>query len=209
VVTPAGYDDQQLAEADAREYEAVRAAHPHLSGAELRLTEMWFDLDLALLRGPVTGIIVGERPGPGTSPALPMYPYPAGSAGGRLLAISRMPLGDYLGRLMRVNLLREYGSTWPVRQAADRASEFVAKVWEVDTRVVACGSKVAAAFASAVHRPWPVMFEVMRIGRVELIAIPHPSGRNKATNDPGVRRQMRRAVRWAADYKETEDASVQ
>lgn len=172
---------------------------PHLRAAELTLAEMWLDLDPTTVQGPPWALLVGEMPGPRTSPALPMFPYPASSAGGRLWAMSRMPLGAYLGRVVRVNLFRDYRPTWATGPARDMAADILTKLAGTEARVVLCGRRVQSAF----HSGEVVPFERFSIGSVELIGIPHPSGRSRAHNDPEVRRRTRHAVQWAARWEAT------
>ena len=58
----------------------------------------------------VAGLVVGEMPGRGTRPELPMLPCPATSAGGRLMIMSGLPSAEYVGRLGRINVYERWES---------------------------------------------------------------------------------------------------
>jgi hypothetical protein len=137
------------------------------------------------------GLLVGEAPGPGHNPRLPLWPHPPHMSGGRLHAITGIATGDYLTRLARVNLARQPVARWRLDAARDRALSIMSQR-PPHVRVVAVGARARDAF------DLPGWFEVTG----DYVAIPHPSGRNLEYNDPATVAAARRAVRWAAGIEE-------
>lgn len=169
-----------------------------------RVAAYWFRLNaewerVAATRQPV-GLLVGEQPPPAGNPALPLWPYPATSAGGRLRAMSGVPAGEYLMRLARVNLSRRPVATWDTSRARHRAHQLLATLPD-GARVVLCGARARDAALGQV--PW---FEAAVLpatrGHVVAVAIPHPSGRAREYNDPDNRDRAGQAVRWAAGLED-------
>lgn len=170
-----------------------------------RIAANWFHLpksweERAVSTSPV-GLIVGEQPGPRSNPRLPMWPYPSGSAGGRLFYMSGMAMSDYLVRLARVNLMPNPVARWHRRDAMDRAVEITRGVGfsilddrEQWPRIVLCGTRAAEAFGL---EPVEWFHPTYRDGQA-LVAVPHPSGRNNAYNDETSRRLVGHTLRWAA-----------
>jgi hypothetical protein len=157
---------------------------------------------------PVPGVVVGMAPGLRTSASLPMFPHPAGSAGGRLLAMSGMPVEAYFGRLRRANLCR---GVFRVAEARERARELYLiyrTVYSPHPRFVLCGRQVASAFYDVLREhggadiPW---FERREWAGIGYVAVPHPSGRCREYSDPANVARTRDAVRWAARYEESEE----
>lgn len=151
----------------------------------------------------VLGLVVGVAPGPRTHGGLPMFPHPPGSAGGRLLKMSGMPVEAYLGRLRRVNLCRSvFGKT----EARQRARELYLEhrtIGEPHVRFVLCGRQVTDAFATVLCINKPLdWFDHQRWAGIEYAAIPHPSGRCREYNDPALAVRAREVIRWAARYEE-------
>lgn len=151
------------------------------------------------------GLVIGMAPGPRTSASLPMFPHPAGSAGGRLMAMSGMPVEAYLGRLRRVNLCR---GAFRIAEARERARELYLTyrtVYAPHPRLVLCGRRVASAFYDVLREhgaadiPW---FERRAWAGIDYVAVPHPSGRCREYSDPANVARARDAVRWAARYEE-------
>ncbi len=147
---------------------------------------------------PVLGVVVGMAPGPHTSEHLPMFPWPEWSAGGRLLAMSGMPAAAYLGRLRRANVCV---GRYNIREARDTAEGLVARhggpPTEPRVRFVLCGRRVGGAFELD-DAEW--FTKVERRG-VDMVVIPHPSGRNREYNDPAAVARAKDAVRWAARWE--------
>ncbi len=154
------------------------------------------------LRHPI-GLIVGEQPGPNSSRACPMFPYPASSAGGRLLAMSDIPIHEYLTLLRRINV-QEVNGPWRLLGARARAAviaEDAASLYG-PLRVVLCGRRVAKAFWLG-DLPW---FKRYRFPQPDwqhtYVVVPHPSARNQLYNDPTVAHRAGAAVRWAAGLED-------
>jgi hypothetical protein len=167
--------------------------HAHLSSVERRIIAARI-VPLDQLSNPAVGAIIGEAPG-GTDGRhrLPMFPLPPTSAGGRLMAMSELPPGVYLGRLARRNLFDRLPLRWSAKEARTRADALLEWIVGVGARrVVLCGTRVAAAFGVR-------MSGALDIGGLPFRAIPHPSGRNRLYNDVGARALARDAIRWAAD----------
>jgi hypothetical protein len=170
-------------------YEAFRpdpvvcaVAHFHF---DIEITERDFD--------EPHGLIIGEQPGPNTNRALPMWPFPRTSAGGRLMAMSGIEPAEYLRRLARVNLVEAYAAKWDGDKAVRRAGWLLASLPPY-ARVVLLGERVRYAIeGAAAGAEIPAHF----------VQLPHPSGRNSAYNDPGERERARRAVQWAAGLRDS------
>lgn len=165
---------------------------PHLSVAELRLAQV--NLDVGAYKTPVTGIVVGENPGPNTHPDLPLFPWPDTSSAGRLMAMSELTPGEYLGGLYRRNLVDAH--EWSKPAARSRAREMITALFDLgrDFRVVLCGSKVARCFGVEPDFWMPLRLET----RQTAVVIPHPSGLNRIYNDRACRARTRMWMRWAA-----------
>lgn len=145
-------------------------------------------------RGMPLGLVVGQQPGASSWPSTPMFPWPTGTAGHRLWRLSGIELNEYLLRLDRVNLLREAG---PWRLARARAAaELVTEECRAAgvCRVLLCGALVGRAFGlDAYFQP----LQPAPLGPW-VVAVPHPSGRNRLLNHPENRARTGRAARWAA-----------
>lgn len=164
----------------------------HLTDLEKRYAAKWFRIDPDTINGPPTGLLIGEMPGPATTNNLPLFPYPSNSAGGRLLKISKLEVGTYLGRLKRFNLFSTYLEGWQPIQAVENASKIFAEQPE-GFRVLCLGQRVAQACGLG---GW---FDKKTHEGVEYVAIPHPSGKNQMYNNPATRAGARMAIQWAAD----------
>lgn len=150
------------------------------------------------MAGPPVAAIVGEAPGPNTSPKLPLFPVPTTSAGGRLLQYSRLSPAQYLGRFVRFNVFSRL-QPWSVPAARERAAEIIDRIHASRIRkVVLLGGKVAAAFGVPTDA-YAVTFTV----GAALIVVPHPSGLNRMYNDDRYQRRTGAAMRWAAGYRKT------
>lgn len=146
---------------------------------------------------PTSGLLVGEAPGPRTHAELPLLPCPAGSAGGRLMAMSGLQPAEYLGRLARANLLEQLGP-WRAGAARHLALVDFRLVEDLPSRAVLLGRRVLDAFEPG--RPFydPFVLEHVRW----YVGVPHPSGRARAYNDPACRERTRRVLRWAAGLED-------
>jgi len=197
----------------------------HLIVAEIRIATIQIKgvtFDSIAASAPPRGLIVGHSPGP--TGKLPLFPYPARSSGARLAAFGGMPPADYLGRFRRINLFDEPSPAHVRAVGRERAARVLQLLrddlaWRRSStrdamirgehqhgelqdhqvvtplRVLLCGLDVAAAFGVT-----------MGSGIVQLdgdhaaIAIPHPSGLNRATNGEHAAAMMSIAIRWAAGY---------
>lgn len=161
------------------------------------IAECWFEIP-SLSDGEwprPKGLLVGEQPRPGGNPKLPLWPWPAGGSGGRLFPMSRMRLLDFFVDLARVNVSKYPVARWSANQARSRG------IWILDkmpdgARVVARGARARDAFGVG---EFFRKTEAVRNGvTVELVAIPHPSGRCREYNDPDNVRLAGSWIRWAA-----------
>lgn len=168
-----------------------------------RAAETWFDLpcgsgERLSTEAPV-GLLVGEQPGPRSNHRLPLWPYPARSAGGRLHAMSGVPMVEYLARLARVNLAAQPRKGWDHRRARFDLHAMLNDL-PPDARVVLCGQRAMDAYEEGypgARRQFLVLG-----GSVWIQGVPHPSGRCREYNDPATVAATREAVRWAADWEQ-------
>jgi hypothetical protein len=163
----------------------------HLTPLERKCAALWFKIDPATVEGPPVGMIVGEMPGPNTSPSLPMFPYPANSAGGRLLKISGLTPGQYLGRLLRVDLFKTYQEKWDPRMAQHLAVQLLEG--SPVKRIVVLGQHVGAAFG------FDSFFQHAEFADMNIVCIPHPSGRSPIYNDMRAKIGAAAAIHFAAN----------
>lgn len=131
------------------------------------------------------GYLVGEDNPHSRDPRYALFDKPDHCAGGRLRQILGLHRTGYLFALARRNLC---AATWNDLEAKATADLIAAESGELV--VVMLGRKVATAFG----RAWLAPFE--RDGR--FVAIPHPSGRNRAWNDPGAVDRTRTLLREVA-----------
>lgn len=167
-------------------------APAHLSVVELRLAQS--RLACETFKSPVSGLVVGENPGPNTHPDLPLFPWPDTSSAGRLMAMSELTPSEYLGGLYRRNLVDDHEWSW--QDAKSKAREIVTALFDLDRdlRVVLCGAKVAKCFGLPADFWQPVKLDT----RQTAVVVPHPSGMNRIYNDRACRARTRGWMRWAA-----------
>ena len=119
-------------------------------------------------------LLVGEDNPYGSDPEFALYNYPPGCAGYRLRRILGLPQHQYLA-LHRTNLCASSG--WSMKEARRRSQLLIADPsapWRV---VVMLGRKVADAFEY--DRPFFTHGVASRTGgKMILVSLPHPSGRN-------------------------------
>lgn len=171
-----------------------------LSPMIARVAEAWFDVEgIEAEGGYPVGLLVGEQPGLSSNPKLPLWPYPPRSAGGRLHTMSGIPVRDYLLRLARVNLARRPVAKWDTHAADLRLAAILERVPDAG-RVVLCGARARNAWCPpAPGREWFHLFATVR--GIQVVAIPHPSGRSREYGDPATVARAQEAVRWAAGWE--------
>jgi hypothetical protein len=191
-------------------------AHPFapLDPMIARVAEYWLDLPCGseerLCTTMPVGLLIGEQPGPTNNPAVPLWPYPPRSAGGRLHAMSGIPMADYLAMLARVNIALQPVARWNRTAARDRVVTLLDDLPD-GARVVLVGARALDAyndvFGQGVRLDWfgREGWSIKGLTTTRVIAVtavPHPSGRNPMYNDPATVAAARRAVRWAAGIED-------
>lgn len=137
-------------------------------------------------------VLVGELNPYGSDPEMALYPLPRNASGNRLRLILDLTDLEYLD-YRRVNLCT---GKWGIRAARAAAAEVLEH--EDVCFAVLLGAKVCSAFGVP-YEP----FTVRPSGRgYPLVVLPHPSGLNRAWNEPGAVEQARLAIN-----KAWEDAS--
>lgn len=117
----------------------------------------------------------------------PMFPYPKGSAGHRLWEITDYGLGNYVHGLERVNLIPEYRSKWSDKDANINAMSLVR--CHAPSAIFTCGARVAAAFGYEGTLPYR---DASKVFECDMIYLPHPSGRCRTWNEPGIKEWVRK-----------------
>lgn len=176
----------------------VAARCSHLLPVEVRLARSRLGVEPEHVAGPPVALLVGEAPPRAMGTCLPLFPWPASSSAGRLLKMSGLSAGEYLGLFYRRNLFDVYpGESWPTkraREAGEATLKWVASVGSL--RVLAMGAKVGEALG--VSRFFLESPRVVDGVLFSVLAVPHPSGNNRLYNDAGVKRATRGAMLWAA-----------
>jgi hypothetical protein len=123
-----------------------------------------------------TVLLLGEDNPQSADPEHALFPHPPGCAGARLQTnIMGISMRNYLG-MWRTNLCQ---GKWSARKAGARAAELLVPNMPWST-IILLGRKVADA---AGYEDPLFTVRVTHDGRVKLISLPHPSGRNRAWND--------------------------
>lgn len=153
-------------------------------------------------------LLIGEQPPPGasTSNHSPLFPLPSGCSGHRLRVVSGLSKYEYLRAFDRLNLIPYPSEKWPRDEAVWAALSLVRGCALRDRRVVLLGTKVRDAFSvwvpSLLQSPVGEWRHHLVGGGFHLALLPHPSGRSRAWNDPGVRRKAKALLQQAAaDYR--------
>jgi len=129
-------------------------------------------------------LLVGESNPLGSNARYALYPLPPNATGGRLCKILGLSAREYLGTFDRVNLVRYgVGSSWP------RIAARVSVGLLTHRRRILLGARVCSA-----HRVRFEPFRTFEIGTVQVLVLPHPSGRNLMWNDPYNAVRARQAV---------------
>lgn len=137
-------------------------------------------------------MIVGELNPYGGNPRYAMYPLPKWSAGGRLCrVIMGLQPREYIKRFDRVNLCV---GKWNRLDAYSKAEQILNS--REDGVIVLLGQRVTRAFGANYRAS---LFSVIPYGVTmhRLVILPHPSGKNRAWNDPLAVRQAQAALREA------------
>lgn len=137
-----------------------------------------------------------------------LLPYPVNASGDRLRRILGMDEDEYLRAFVRRNLLvGPSAERWGIVRARYRAQELLAQF--KPNAVVALGRRVVGALADVLDVPVPSAFyQVVAhqsavesdVGRVRLLALPHPSRRSRVWNELAIAR-ARAVVRELIDHE--------
>jgi len=143
--------------------------------------------------------LVGEHNPYGSKPRYALFPYPERSADGRLLAILGMRTGDYMRAFERRNLITDEAKSprWSAPRAREAATAIAMEAAAEDPFIL-LGRRVCDAFGLyGVQLPCCVLGPSGPTGefRRTVVAIPHPSGRCRDWNDPGMIGRVRDLVR--------------
>jgi hypothetical protein len=153
-------------------------------------------------------LLCGEGNPYSSDPEDAMLPWPREAAGNRMRLIAGMTDEEYLAAFTRRNLLNTVRWSAPLARAEARRMLHELR----PSAVVALGTKVADAWldvlwTACVHRPsvlwysrhtrcyspgrpgeqWDPECAPPEALRVELLLLPHPSGRNRAWDVPGAK----------------------
>lgn len=132
-------------------------------------------------------LLVGENNPYSDAPQHALLPWPKGAAGDRLRRILGYSTRRYLVEFDRVNLL-PLGAKWSVSAARERTGRL-----DHERRVL-LGLRVALA-----HKITFKPFRRRRVGGLDLLMLPHPSGRCRVWNDRRSVSKARRALRRFLD----------
>ena len=152
----------------------------------------------------VKPLLVGEDNPLSRDPRHALFPYPKHHAGGRLATtIMGLSCTAYLRRFDRVNLC---AGKWSIKEAREHA----AKIWNesVDRpAVVLLGAKVCAAFGREFvpFEAYATNYYCSEPGKVwqkmksyvNIVVLPHPSGRCRLWNEPDSISKARGVLRYA------------
>ena len=134
-------------------------------------------------------LAVGEINPFGSRPDMALWCEPRESSGNRLRRIMGLTDEQYVATVARVNLCD--GPRWDKKSARERFWDGVD--FDRYALVVLLGQKVRAAVMG------PPIFQVARgVGNCHFTSIPHPSGRCRMWNDPGVVALARAALQRGA-----------
>lgn len=129
---------------------------------------------------------MGELNPYGVDPEYALFPWPRNASGNRLREILGITDSAYLALYGRTNLCVGKWSIVAAREAARAIS-----VNELPRYIVLLGSKVCKAFGVP-YEP----YTVRPSGRgYPLVVLPHPSGLNRAWNEPDAVERARRVMR--------------
>lgn len=162
----------------------------HMSAQEKVYAGWNLRINPATVVGPVKGLIVGEMPTKNGKVDMPLFPFKGGDTPGRrLLTLSRLTMGEFLGRIRRQNLFLDHVETWDQTQARLNAIE-ITQALLPGMRVLLYGPRVASAFGLTDY------FVPHEHGGSIAAAIPPPY-----QVESHVAGAIGLAVRWAADLR--------
>lgn len=118
--------------------------------------------------------LVGEDNPHSSDPRMALYPRP-GTAGSRLATILSMSESVYMRTFARVNLC---SGSWNTRLAKASALGVLSTASRAGVSIVLLGSRVCKSFGVAFEP-----FAEVRVGDVQAVVLPHPSGRCRIWND--------------------------
>ena len=140
-------------------------------------------------------LIVGEHNPVSADPRHALYPEPAGCAGHRLcVKVMGLRPRTYLRVFERTNLLS--AAAWRTGEARVAAERITADCAEGRV-IVLLGVRVAAAFGLPPYQRRAQSVLLVAEPRVVVVALPHPSGRNRIWNAPGAVETARALLRGA------------
>jgi hypothetical protein len=135
-------------------------------------------------------VIVGMNNPHSDDPKFDLMPFPSGSAGHRLWKmlddVRPTWRRDYCDKFMRINLLR--ATTWNLAAAREQLSCVLEAIPDGST-VLLLGRDVQRVFQVSTE---PMARE--RRHNLNLVSVPHPSGRNLWYNDPKNRKRVGRLL---------------
>lgn len=151
----------------------------------MRISHDYFENATRLTTRPDRGILLlGEVNPLGSTPEYALYPDPPGCSGWRLCyKIFDVSTADYLS-LWRTNMCVD---GWSQRAAGVRASALL-RVDAPWSTIIMLGRKVAGVMSPVCGAVAPFEQSECSYGaggkRLRFVSLPHPSGMNRAWNDP-------------------------
>ncbi len=139
----------------------------------------------------MTILLLGESNPYSRDPDDALLPWPENAAGDRLRRILNMKSDEYLATFTRANLC---GARWSMPAAVAEARVLL----DVHTPqlVIALGIKVCGAVCRATNHALIGAFGCEKVGvegLARVLALPHPSGRNRIWQIPGTMQRARDA----------------
>lgn len=135
--------------------------------------------------------VFGERPGPNTDAARPLYPHTGNGAAARLIDLMGLTRDQYLYGTLRHNVV---DTAWE-STTSDRARRKVSYVMNVE-RELDPEAKFLFVGRQTIQAA-PKDYRDMVFGEVRnnVLLIPHTSGKNFFYNDPEATERIRKALR--------------
>jgi len=124
-----------------------------------------------------------------------LLPWPKRASGHRLMMRLGMTEDEYLERFDRMNLV--VGERWSAAAARRNARAILEE--RPSGVLVMLGRKVTVAVCGAARVDAVAPFCSVAAGERVLVSLPHPSGLNRAWNEPGAEGMARAALRFAVE----------